>query len=274
MARSRRFIPADLNSPKRRQFIPADPNSPDENVKLPRQARVELERAEALVAGRPPRPVAVDAASLTDAQIDAVLARLDQGKLSVSDPDPGAVLTLIREGARRIKVDRQKAQTPKAQAAQKAKDVAIKQRLKLVVEAVIERPPKQKRYLTGTPTIKRLARVVSKKLGGSVPVTEATIRHDIRELRPFLRVAQEERIKTVKWESAEQERLRNAAMAMRVRFEHAVLRFNKALKQLNPKCNRCIPYNGHHTPNYWGTGQPDCWFSDVTGMKQADDIDF
>ena len=117
--------------PKRRrpEFIPADPNSPDQNVKLPRQARVALERAEALVAGRPPRPVAVDAASLTNAQIDAVLARLDQGKLSVSDPDPGAVLALIREGARRIKADRQKAQTPKAQAAQKAKDAAIKQRL-------------------------------------------------------------------------------------------------------------------------------------------------
>jgi len=258
--------------PKRRrpEFIPADPNSPDQNVKLPRQARVALERAEALVAGRPPRPVAVDAASLTNAQIDAVLARLDQGKLSVSDPDPGAVLALIREGARRIKADRQKAQTPKAQATQKAKDVAIKQRLKLVIEAVIELP--QKRYLTGARTIKRLARVVGKRLGD--PVTEATIRHDIRELRSFLRVVQEERIKTVKWESAEQERLRNAAMTMRVRFEHAVFRFNKALKRLNPKCNCCIPYNGHHTPNYWGTGQPDCWFSDVTGMKQADDIDF
>jgi len=250
--------------PKRRrpEFIPADPNSPDQNVKLPRQARVALERAEALVAGRPPRPVAVDAASLTNAQIDAVLARLDQGKLSVSDPDPGAVLALIREGARRIKADRQKAQTPKAQAAQKAKDAAIKQRLKLVIEAVIglpPPPPKQKRYLTGRPTIKRLARVVSKRLGGSMPVTEATIRHDIRELRPFLRAVQEGRIKTVEWESAEQERLRNAAMAMRVRFEHAVFRFNEARKRLNPKCNCCIPYNGPHTPipNYWGTGQPE-----------------
>ena len=255
--------------PKRRrpEFIPADPNSPDQNVKLPRQARVALERAEALVAGRPPRPVAVDAASLTNAQIDAVLARLDQGKLSVSDPDPGAVLALIREGARRIKADRQKAQTPKAQAAQKAKDAAIKQRHKLVIEAVIGLPPKQKQYLTGTPTIKRLARVVSKRLGGSVRVTEATIRHDIRELRPFLRAVQEGRIKTVEWESAEQERLRNAeqerlcnaAMAMRVRFEHAVFRFNEARKRLNPKCNCCIPYNGPHTPipNYWGTDQPE-----------------
>src|SRR5262249_38981698 len=162
--------------PKRRrpEFIPADPNSPDQNVKLPRQARVALERAEALVAGRPPRPVAVHAASLANAQSDAALAGLDQGKLSVSDPDPGAVLALIREGARRIKADRQKAQAPKAQAAQKAKDVAIKQRLKLVIEAVIELPPMKQQYLTGKPTIERLARVVGKRLGR--PVTEATIR--------------------------------------------------------------------------------------------------
>ena len=138
--------------------------------------------------GRPPRPVAADAASLTDAQIDAVLARLDQGKLSISDRDPGIVIALILEGARRIKADRQKAQTPKVQAARKAKDAAIKQRLKLVIDAVIKLPPKRKQHLTGTPTIKRLARVVGKKLGG--PVSEATIRHDIRELRPFLRSVQ------------------------------------------------------------------------------------
>jgi hypothetical protein len=169
----------------RPEFIPADPNSVDRNVKLPRQVRVAAEHAEALIAGRPPRPVAVDAASLTDAQIDAVLKRLDQGELNIPDRDPGIVIALIREGARHIKAGRQKAQTLKAQAARKAKDAAIKQRLKLLIEAVIELSPKQKQYLTGTPTIKRLARVVGRRLGSSV--TEATIRHDIRELRPFLR---------------------------------------------------------------------------------------
>ena len=170
--------------PKRRrpEFIPADPNSLDQNVKLPRQARVGLEHAEALVAGRPPRPVAADVASLTDAQIDAVLARLDQGKLSISDRDPGIVIALIQEGARRIKADRQKAQTPKAQAARKAKEAAKTLHLKLVIEAASKLSPKRKQYLTGTPTIKQLARVIGKKLGS--PVTEATIRHDIRDLRP------------------------------------------------------------------------------------------
>jgi hypothetical protein len=176
--------------PKRRrpEFIPADPNSVDRNVKFPRQVRVAAERAEALIAGRPPRPIAVDAASLTHAQIDAVLERLDQGKLNISERDPGIVIALIREGARRIKADRQKAQTPKAQAARKAKDAAIIQRQTLLIAAVIELPPKQKQYLTGAPTIKRLARVVGKRLGSSV--TDATIKHDIRELRPFLRALQ------------------------------------------------------------------------------------
>jgi len=62
--------------------------------------------------------------------------------------------------------------------------------------------------LTGKPTIERLARVVGKRLGR--PVTEATIRHDIRDLRlllrTVLRAAQEGRIiKRVEWESAERE---------------------------------------------------------------------
>jgi len=25
------------------------------------------------------------------------------------------------------------------------------------------------------------------------------------------------------------------------------------------KCNCCVPYNGRWTPDYWGTGQKDCW---------------
>src|SRR5262245_14468437 len=166
------------------ECIPVDPNSPDPNVKLPRQAQVAREYAEALSAGRPPRPVAVDVASLTDAQIAAVLERLDRGELNIFDRDPGAVIALIREGARRTKADRQKAQSPKAQAARKAKSAAVTQRLQFVLEAVIALPAKRKQYLTGKLTVQRLARVVGKRLDG--PVTEAAIRHDIRELRPVL----------------------------------------------------------------------------------------
>ena len=78
------------------------------------------------------------------------------------DRDPGIVIALIQEGARRIKADRQKTQTPKAQAARKAKDAAIKLHLKLVIEAVFELSSKRKQHLTGKPTIKQLARVIGK----------------------------------------------------------------------------------------------------------------
>lgn len=27
----------------------------------------------------------------------------------------------------------------------------------------------------------------------------------------------------------------------------------------NMRCNKCIPYNGSHTRDYWGTGQKDPW---------------
>ena len=49
--------------PTKAEFIPADPGSPDENVKLPRQVRLAVERAEDLVAGKQPRPVENNAAS-------------------------------------------------------------------------------------------------------------------------------------------------------------------------------------------------------------------
>ena len=53
--------------------------------------------------------------------------------------------------------------------------------------------------------------------------------------------------------------IRNVIHYKRVRLNYAYERFQHALPNLNKKCSRCYPYNGHHTPNYWGTGQADCW---------------
>lgn len=56
------------------------------------------------------------------------------------------------------------------------------------------------------------------------------------------------------------ERARSRLKEISIRFvqvrskEYPTFRFIS-----NPRCNRCIPCNGHHTPDYWGTGQPDCW---------------
>jgi hypothetical protein len=46
---------------------------------------------------------------------------------------------------------------------------------------------------------------------------------------------------------------------MRDQFRRVTDRYRRALRNLNPRCNRCVPYNGSHTPNYWGTHQPDPW---------------
>jgi exonuclease VII large subunit len=34
---------------------------------------------------------------------------------------------------------------------------------------------------------------------------------------------------------------------------------NTEIRRRQELCKRCRPYNGHHTPNYWGTGQKDPW---------------
>src|SRR5262249_39542630 len=160
-----------------------------------------------------------------NAQIDGVLERLDRGELIISDRDPGAVNAIVREGVRRIKADRQKAQTPKAQAARKAKDAAVKRRHQFLIQAALRLPPKRLQHLTGAPTIERLIRDVRKKLGDTV--TAATIKQDIRKL-PILRAVQEGRITTVKWE-------RYVAKDMRDRYEHVVFRFNKAMMSIFDK---------------------------------------
>jgi hypothetical protein len=46
---------------------------------------------------------------------------------------------------------------------------------------------------------------------------------------------------------------------MRDQFRRVTDRYQRALRNLNPRCNRCIPYNGSYTPNYWNTGQRDPW---------------
>src|SRR5262245_61126064 len=56
--------------------------------------------------------------------------------------------------------------------------------------------------------------------------------------------------------------LRQAQFELRTmvdRYDRVEWRFRYYSAQLNPKCNKCRPYNGSHTPNYWGTNQRDPW---------------
>ena len=92
----------------------------DETVKMPRQVRLAVERAEDLIAGRQPRPIGVPAASApsgsaskpTDAQINAALAWLE-ANVDSSNPDSTVALEIFRQGERIIKARRRGAQKPR-----------------------------------------------------------------------------------------------------------------------------------------------------------------
>ena len=116
----------------------------DENVRLPRQVLLAVERAEALIAGRQTRPVEVNAASAksgsaskfpTDAQMDAALAWLE-ANADPSDPDSTIALEIFREGERIIEARRRGAQKPR-----KASD-AVTQRMEALLQAFRELPLK------------------------------------------------------------------------------------------------------------------------------------
>ena len=114
----------------------------DETVKLPRQVRLAVERAEDLIAGKQPRPVEVNAAtakrknppefSYTGPQMDAALAWLET-KVDLSNPEFSTIaIELAREGAQVIKARRRGAQKPSE---------AVTRRLEALFQAYWELPP-------------------------------------------------------------------------------------------------------------------------------------
>jgi hypothetical protein len=182
------------------EFRP-DPNRPhppiDKTVKLPRQVRLAAGRTEDLIAGKQPRRVEVKAPSAKsgsvskipypDAQIDAVLERWDQGNLNASDPDFGIIIELAREGARLIKAHRRGAQKTRKPSR------AVTERLEALIQAFRELSPKLQAHPTGQPTIERLRNLVIQKLGlpnNDRALPEDTVRQDIRQVRPLLRLVQ------------------------------------------------------------------------------------
>src|ERR1035437_1057747 len=181
---------------KTEDFCRPDPHSPiDETVKLPRQVRLAAARAEDLIAGKQSRPVEVTVARAKtraqakipypDAQIGAVLERWDRGKLKVTDPDFGIIIELAREGAWLIKAHRQ--------GARKARRTSTKvtRRLEHLIQAYTELSPKLQAHPTGQETIEQLRRAVIQKLGLADEddvLPEETVRQDIRQVRPILRL--------------------------------------------------------------------------------------
>jgi hypothetical protein len=139
-----------------REFIPADPAEPEKE--LPLQHRRAVARANALIAGRPPPPVEVDAADLTDARMDAVLAQA-KANFDPSDLDSMVLLALARAGRQATKDHRRGARQPR-----KASAVAA-QRRKALRQLFLELPSDLQKSHTGTATLARLRTDLIKKLG-------------------------------------------------------------------------------------------------------------
>jgi hypothetical protein len=168
----------------------------DDKVKLPRQVRLAAARAEDLIAGKQPRPVEVTATTksrsasklpYSDAQIDAVLERWDQGNLKITDPEFSIIVELARECARLTKAHRRGAQKTRKTSK------TVTKRLEALIQAFRELSPKLQAHPTGVPTIERLRKAIIQKLGlldNDDVLSEDTIRQDIRQVRLLLRLVQ------------------------------------------------------------------------------------
>jgi hypothetical protein len=164
----------------------------DKSVKLPNQVRHNADVAEDLIAGGQPRlkprpkTRSEPKAPYTDAEMEQVLERWDRGDLRPNDPDFKIIIELAREGARLIKAHRRGA---RQQSPQNSSEVT--RRLEAVFEAYVALSPKLQKHHTGVATIERLRKSVIKKLGlrdDDDAVSEETIKHDIRQILPLLKL--------------------------------------------------------------------------------------
>jgi hypothetical protein len=177
-----------------REFISAHPKSRDKNVKLPRQHQLAVKRVKALIAGKQPRPVKVNAATAksgsrfpTDPEMDAARAWLE-AEVDPSKPESTNALKVFREGERIIKARRRGAQQPRT-----ASDEVI-QRLQALIPVFRELPSGLQQHHTGQKTLERLRSDLIQKLGlpdNDDDLSEDTIRKDIEHLRPLIRLVQE-----------------------------------------------------------------------------------
>jgi hypothetical protein len=169
----------------------------DESVRLPRQALRAAARAEDLHAGRQSRPAEVTAVPAkigaearipySDAEIDAVFERWDEGKLAVTDPEFAIVIELARHGARMIKGNRQGARKDRKTSTE------VTKRLQYLIQSYSELSPKLQAHPTGQPTMERLRKSVIQKLGiadSDEALPEDVIKKDILMVRPILRLIQ------------------------------------------------------------------------------------
>lgn len=169
----------------------------DENVHLPHQVRRAAAAADALSTGQPVAAVSPPKwtrsepkIALTDADIDGALQFLDSGGLEVTEARIATIIELAREGARLMKAHRRGAR----EARTNSKEVTKRQ--EALIQAFRELSPKRQKYPTGRDTLEALRSAVIQKLGlwDDEVISEDTIRKDIQQLRPVIRLIQQGKI--------------------------------------------------------------------------------
>jgi hypothetical protein len=172
---------------------PGSDPPPDENVKLPPQVKHAAAVANARATGQPvppkPKLQARPGFPHTDTEIDDALQRLRQGTMQLSDPEFKVIHDLAEEGAQHIKSRRVGGGQPRTSSDE------VKRRLKALLHGYQQLSPRLQKTPTGASTVGKLRDFVVKEL--NLPddvVSEETIRHDIRQVRPLMRLILEGKI--------------------------------------------------------------------------------
>jgi hypothetical protein len=161
----------------------------DPDVMLPEQVRRAAALSETLVTGKPLErmPQRNRTFPHSDVEIDEAMQYIDSGDLEAADPRVATIIALAREGAQHIKSRRRGAREPRE------KSENVTRRLEALLQVYRELSPHLQKKPTGTATIHFLRRRLVQKLGlqdSDDVISEDTIRQDIRQVRPLLRLIQ------------------------------------------------------------------------------------
>jgi hypothetical protein len=152
-----------------------------EGIKIIKASREGARKPRGGSAPRPKRNRSNPKIRLSDSEIDDALKYLDRGTIKMSDPIFPTILTLAREGAKIIKAHRKGARKPRR------KSDGVTLRVEAELQAFRELSPKRQRFLHGKMTVEDLSKSLKKR---GLRVSEVTIRQDLKQIRPLVRLVQ------------------------------------------------------------------------------------
>jgi hypothetical protein len=109
-------------------------------------------------------------------------------KIKVTGPDFLIIMALAREGAEHIRNRRAGAQKPRKTSAK------VTQRVNAILKTYLGLSPNLQKHPTGTMTISRLREGAIRELGlpdNDKAISEDTVRHDVKELGPIIRLVRQ-----------------------------------------------------------------------------------